>query len=249
MRPTASHHIKVITQNVTIFPGKLGTVWKKLMSNIVNLKLKFTKRRLTVLLLEKLRRKNQGTNEVENFVKNIGNNKMKKEMRRKIMGVKIEDARIEENEFRETFEKRFSYLKRKLGNMVEVVDRFKRILQEETVLLWEEKKKKMKKKISWLLRKWKNIGPEVQEEYEGVLVSDEKLKEKYGETEVSVKVHGDVTLSEQELGVLKLHPKFTTRERIDEKKVQAASEIMAATDVPASNKYDLPGFVSDTSSN
>ena len=34
-----------------------------------------------------------------------------------------------------------------------------------------------------------------------------------------------------------------------ERVTMAASEIMAATDVPASNKYDLPGFVSDTSSN
>ena len=183
MRPTASHHIKVITQNETIFPGKLGTVWKKLMGKTLNSKLKFTKRHLSALLLMKLKLRNQGTNEVESFVKNIGNDRMKKEMRKKIMSVKIEDVKIEESKFRKEYEGRIEYMRKKLGHMVGVVEEFRRILQEEVTLLWEEGQKKMKKKIEWLLKKWKNVQPEVEEEHRGILVSDEKLKGKYGETQ------------------------------------------------------------------
>ena len=47
MRPTASHRVKNITNNETIFPGKLGTVWKRIMSNIINTKLKFTKKHIS----------------------------------------------------------------------------------------------------------------------------------------------------------------------------------------------------------
>ena len=117
MRPTASHRVKNITNNETIFPGKLGTVWKRIMSNIINTKLKFTKKHISVLLLSKLRRKNQGTNDVEHFVKHMGNPKMKNLMRRRMMKTKIEDAKLEESRLRSEYDRGIKYLKRKLGHL------------------------------------------------------------------------------------------------------------------------------------
>ena len=44
-----------------------GEKLMKLMKNCIEDKIRITKRRLTVLLLEKLKYRNQGTNDVEHF--------------------------------------------------------------------------------------------------------------------------------------------------------------------------------------
>ena len=70
MRPTAVHSItQLFTCNVTASP-EVG-LWKKIMKQTLNLKLKVTKSHSTVLLLSKLRQKNLGTNEIEQFMKKI----------------------------------------------------------------------------------------------------------------------------------------------------------------------------------
>ena len=67
MRPFASHSIKVISGQLPLTgyvtaPLQRSELWKKLMTNCIQSKLKVTKCQLTVLLLEKLKYHNQGTN-------------------------------------------------------------------------------------------------------------------------------------------------------------------------------------------
>jgi hypothetical protein len=66
MIPTANHNILRLTDNVMISPAE-NSVWKKLMTKTINLKIAMTRRQLTLNLLRKLRTKKIGTNTVEHF--------------------------------------------------------------------------------------------------------------------------------------------------------------------------------------
>ena len=68
MRPTVSHYITTLTANVPISLGERG-VWNKLMIQAANLKIKMTRKRLKLLLLQKLGRRGIGCNEVEEFAR------------------------------------------------------------------------------------------------------------------------------------------------------------------------------------
>ena len=66
MRPTASYNIQMVTENVPISPAERG-VWNKIMKKTANLRLKMTRKMTKLLLLQKLRRKGVGVNEVEQY--------------------------------------------------------------------------------------------------------------------------------------------------------------------------------------
>ena len=201
------------------------------MTNAINLKIKFTKKHSTVLLLLKLRQHNQGTNEIESFVRNIQNLKTRKNMKRAIMKTKIQDARHEEMETRRKFKKELDYIKRKIGTNTEFYYRFNSLMQEEVEFNWREQKEKRRKKVKHLIKKWKNVRPTVPETYRGVTISTEALEEIFDEEEEHQErpalIYGGVELTETEQNILKLGPKFTTYGRIDKVQMEAASEVMA----------------------
>ena len=70
-------------------------VLKKVTFGVLNLKIKMTKRSLTVLLLKKLQRRRLGTNDVENFCSNIQRKYAKSKMRSSMMSI----PRTEDQEF------------------------------------------------------------------------------------------------------------------------------------------------------
>ena len=61
MRNTAAYHVHIATQDITA-----GLV-KRLANKLINLKIRISKRKISVITLERLLKKNIGTNEVENF--------------------------------------------------------------------------------------------------------------------------------------------------------------------------------------
>ena len=68
MRPTASHNIRLVTENVPISPAEKG-VWTKIMMKTANLKIKMTRKMSKLLLLQKLRKRGIGVNEVEEYAR------------------------------------------------------------------------------------------------------------------------------------------------------------------------------------
>ena len=66
MRPSAVHTIYNLTYNVT--PSNEGVLWNQQFKETLEWKLKVTRLHATKIMLSKLKHKNQGTNDVENFV-------------------------------------------------------------------------------------------------------------------------------------------------------------------------------------
>ena len=93
-----------------------ASLWTKLSNLTINLKLKFTKRALTTLLLRRLIRRNTATNDVTNFVKNIPRKFPKNKMKMRMMRTKLEDAIYQETKLRNLFALKYEYLMRRWGN-------------------------------------------------------------------------------------------------------------------------------------
>ena len=120
MRPTASHNIRSLTAQVPISQAEAG-VWTKIMMNIVNLKIKVTRKTLKLLQLRKLKQRGVGVNEVEEYaskevVRGGGRSREWKEKRRQevvnvLMKGKIKSAEVELKEARWQFARLLSYLR------------------------------------------------------------------------------------------------------------------------------------------
>ena len=222
MRPVASHDLRtLITSNVTVSqPG--AELWKKVMGITIENKIKLTKNHLTVLLLTKLRERDQGTNEVEHFVKMMKSRRVQTNLRRSIMKYKIEDATSNKIKAEDRFRRSFEFIKRKVGGNSQILDEFRKIMQSEVESVWEEGRVKNKSKISFLIQKWKKDNDRnVDKEWRDILISEEKLREKFEPPATDVPNFGDLELSEAESKALALPPKFTTYENIDIKKIDA----------------------------
>ena len=70
MRPTVSHNIRLLAMNAPISPGERG-VWTKIMIKTANMKLKVTRKTTKLLLLQKLRKRTKGVNEVEEYARSF----------------------------------------------------------------------------------------------------------------------------------------------------------------------------------
>ena len=181
MRPTASHALRLMTsENATIFPGKMGYTWNKILKDATNSKIKMTKNVLTTLRLKKLREMNQGTNDVESYCSNISDENYRSKTRKMLMRLKIEDACRVENRSREEVKRRNTYIKRKIGHL-EVFSQYKTIVQRETEHTWDLGKEKTKQKLIHLAQKYQNKPPVSQEKFRGILISDTLINEKFGE--------------------------------------------------------------------
>ena len=204
---------------------------KKVTFGVLNLKIKMTKRSLTVLLLSKLQRRRLGTNDVENFCMNIKRKYAKNKMRSSMMTNKIKDAKYQEQKIRKLFISRRDYLVRRWGfNNQYFMTRFNILMQEEVEFVWNTGKTRLKAKIDFLANKRQNILTETPEvaEIQGILNSDEKLTEKFGPVipEAPV-VYGGVQLDENESLAMSLDPKYAVFPRYDIEDVQVGLQTLA----------------------
>ena len=164
------------------------------MMKTANLKIKMTRKMTKLLLLQKLRKRGIGVNEVEEYArKEIGRGKgggerfkqvRRVEIVRVLMRSKVRSAEVELEETRRQFLKVDGYLKRRWGQHREAMSRYSTILQAEVRREWEDRRGKCRDKIDHLERKWVRARreqprpePEREENHlEGILYRDVDLR-------------------------------------------------------------------------
>ena len=199
-------------------------LWNKIMKQCLNLKLKVTKCHSTVLLLSKLRQKNLGTNEIEQFLKYTGNVMIRSRIRRSILQHKISDAKINEKNIRTKYENKLQYLQQRWGHNSLIMGRFKQIMHQECQFTWKQLRSKTNQKISFLANKWQNNKVKV-DQWRDVMISDEKLKDAFEPIIAKPLVDDNLQLSESEKSILNYPPKFTTFDKIVKSKIDVAVEV------------------------
>ena len=200
MRKNTSNKLSFMIHNLRAISPMEARVLKKVMFGVLNLKIKMTKRSLTVDLLKKLQRRRLGTNDVENFCSNIQRKYARSKMRSSMMSNKIKDAKYQEQKTRNLFISRRDYLVQRWGfNNQYFITRFNILMQEEVVFVWNTGKTRLNSKIDFLANKRQNIPTKTPEVLGGILISDEKLTEKFGPVipEAPV-VYGGVQLNANE---------------------------------------------------
>ena len=222
------------------------------MMKTANLKIKMTRKMSKLLLLQKLRKRGIGVNEVEEYArKEIGRGNgggeqfrqvRRKEIVRALMKSKVRSAEVELEETRRQFLKVDSYLRRRWGQHREAMSRYSTILQAEVRREWEDRRGKCRDKIDHLERKWvrarrEQLRPEPEREenhLEGILYRDVDLRrraEEEGRDLDQVRaplIYGGIQPTNQEAAAMALPPKFATFGRISEEEMEVEAELMIA---------------------
>ena len=237
MLPDTCHKIEALTSNATVTPKEAG-VWNKTMINVANLKIKMTESQQTVILLEKLKYKGLGTNQIEDFAKNDMGRGWVSERRRRTMirccmRGKVLDARETLAGTRARYQDRMSYLERRWGHNRAIMADFRVIVQEQVESVWKTMKEKNKQKREHLERKWKRErrrrqggNPKIEGEWRGIKIGDEELEIEERTRGVNGKKpvlkYGGVETTKEEDSILNLPSKFTTFEPITKDKLEVA---------------------------
>ena len=119
-----------------------------------------------------------GTNEIELFLKNTGNDMIRSRIRRSILQHKISDAKINEQNIRSKYENKFQYLNQRWGHNSLIMGRFKQIMHQECQFTWKQLRSKSNQKISFLSNKWQQNKVKV-DQWRDILISDEQLQEAF----------------------------------------------------------------------
>ena len=223
------------------------------MTQTANLKIKMTRKKLQLLLFQKLRGRGVGCNEVEEFARKEvwrggGRSWRQVEERRKgfikaMMKMKVRAAMEELEETRRQLQKKLKYITGRWGNYIEVMSGFFRTMQEEVVGEWKDGRDKMKTKINHLERRWvrrrrREWGgggrPNDDEILSGIRHRDEELRRKAEEEgrELGLVqeplVYGGIQPTPQEAAVLSLPTKFATFNPINIEEIEVEAELMIA---------------------
>ena len=224
-------------------------MWTKIMMNIVNLKIKVTRKTLKLLQLRKLKQRGVGVNEVEEYaskevVRGGGRSREWKEKRRQevvnvLMKGKIKSAEVELKEARWQFARLLSYLRRRWGHYHAILAWHGSIMQEEVRWEWKEGRDKVWEKVNHLERKWvRERRAERRGGAEDALVGirwrDTELRRRAEEegrrlgVDQQPLVYGGLQPTEEEAAIMALPPKFATYGAINLKEVEVEVELMFA---------------------
>ena len=96
MRSEACHRIRQLTRNVTVAPME-AVVWNKIMLEVAKAKVKVAEGQRVVNMLQKLRKRGLGTNQVMQYARRDmgrgrGAERRKEGVVRALMRAKVEDA-------------------------------------------------------------------------------------------------------------------------------------------------------------
>ena len=240
MKKTASHQINQLTSYVMVSPAE-ASVWTKVMRRTADLKIKMTRRQLTLNLLRRLLSKRVGTNSVEFFAYNDTKVyrgaeavRRRKKIVKHLMKAKVQSAEEELTIAKKRYESSNQYLQRRWGVQRNVMIPFGNILQREVRSVWEQGNKNIDKKVKHLVEKWKvrnTTSSESQENgiWRNIKFGDEALSTLQTDTnagnEVAIK-YGHVETSQDEEEFLKLPPKFTTYDPISIEKIDIEAEVL-----------------------
>ena len=196
------------------------------MSGAMKCKINVTKSHLRVLLFKKLKQKGLGTNGIEGYLKReVREPSQRAGIRSKLLSFKIVNAIKEEDYVRKAFEKKYSYIKKRWGHHGFIFQQFNISMQELVSEVWYEGREKMKNKLAfWTTKARRKPPPEVPEELEGVLISEDLLRAKFEDPVIKPLIYGGVELSEPEKVAIMLGPKFTLYDDISLDKMAVASE-------------------------
>ena len=167
MRPTAAYSITLLYQTRPNTPDTL----KKFTIDVINQKIKMTKRRITVNTLERLLKQNIGTNEVEHASRRLawgGSPISEQEAERRRQQYVVREMQARRNyaiaDWDRERRKYFRYYRR-LSNMIDDDMSFQAttardikreigvIMQEEIEVVWQTGCSRMKEKVSHLITK------------------------------------------------------------------------------------------------
>ena len=218
-----------------------ASLWTKISKLTLNLKLKFTKRALTTLLLRRLLRRNTATNDVANFIKKIPRKFHQNQMKVRMMRTKLEDAIYQERKMRNLFTSRYDYLMRRWGHNYYFRRQFNMIMQEETRFVWTTGRERIQKKADNLAKKAHTAPARAQGIVEDhgiaaaasvapvVITSDAGLEAQFGPVQREAPVvYGEVDITEPEAALAGLGPKFCVTPRLSMEDVQVATEELLA---------------------
>ena len=208
--------IKEIAKNT-----RNGTNVLEAMKHIMMITNKVTHSIYVIDLLKTLRKKRIGTNTIENPIKKLCRKGSGREV---ILDVvlknRIKDAykEMRRNKYENT-----KAWREKDDILIQegVLEGFLVTWTKEKMRYKKMMKDKMKKKITWLEKKYKKKETPLPDEYEGYSFKDQELGEEF---KTSAIVYDNIELSTEEEEALKLHPKFTTYEDIDKVKIGAEIE-------------------------
>ena len=223
---TASHMIWNMTSSLTICQEQKD-LWNKIMGQTLKFKLKMTQKSLTILLLKKLKQNCLSTPGINKYLQfEVREDDQISKIRRKLLSYKIRNATSEEKFAREAFTKKFDYLKRRWGHHYLIMKQFFDFMQAEVSEFWDKGRERIRNKINFLRNREKGEKKTVPEELEGILISDEKLREKFDDP-VILPLTGGQTVTRGEMKAISLNPKETVRDRVTREKMAVASEVMA----------------------
>ena len=129
MKSETYHKIVSLTSNVTVAPME-AVVWNNTMLEVAKMKIKVAEGQRTVNMMQKLRKKGLGTNQVEQFARRDmgrgkGAERRRKAVIRALMRAKVEDAMTSLALTRGRSKVREAYLTRRWGHHVGVMSAFK----------------------------------------------------------------------------------------------------------------------------
>ena len=98
---------------------------------------------------------------------------------RKLLSYKIGNAISEEKSARGAFMRKMDYLKRRWGHHSLIMQQFLVIMQAEVSEVWDKGRERIRNKINFLRNRERGEKTAVPEEVEGILISEEKMRERF----------------------------------------------------------------------
>ena len=220
MKKSAAAHLRVLS-GMTADPTKVA----RAMLDTGKKHMKLTRRQISLNTLERLMKKQLGTEDVERMA-----NKVTKESKKRdvgfinfVMGRRVQDAKEKVDKARKEWLNSLRYLASLLPpGLMEEYTKFLRTTVESA---WEASTSKMKNKILRLEEQYHPWKKPVQPRFNDIKISDVELapmEEK--EQQVKISVYGGVQVPREVEKVLKLPLKFAIYPKVDMKVVEMEVE-------------------------
>ena len=189
-----------------------GTNVKEAMRRIMKITNKLTHSLYVLDLLKTLKRRRIGTNSIEHLINRLCHKGSGREMiLDTVMKNRVSEAHKEL--------RRSKYENQKIWRMNDdilieegVLEGFLVIWNKEKLRYRQELKELRKKKVKWLCKKFAKKKEPLPEQYKGYNFRDQELGDEFSNDTV---VYSGVEVTQEENEALKLHPKYTTFEKID----------------------------------
>ena len=220
MKKSAATHLRVLS-GMTADPTKVA----RAMLDTGKKHMKLTRRQISLNTLERLMKKQLGTEDVERMSEKVVKQGKKRDVAfiNFVMRRRKQDAEDKTNKARTEWLNSLRYLASLLSPaLMEEYTKFLKTLVES---VWEAGRSKMKSKIVRLEERYHPWKKPVQPRFNEIKISDAELEPmEEQEQQVIVPIYGGVTVPREVDKVLKLPPKFALYPKVDMKMVEMEVE-------------------------